>query len=287
MVWTNYHGHCNYCDGKETPEAYIKAAVEKGLAAYGFSSHGPLPFPTEWAIQDDKVKQYIADIKEIQDKYGDKLEIYLGMEIDYIPGVVEPINQLSKKYNLDYTIGSVHFVDRLPDGTPWNIDGPRELFMEGVNKIFDGDIKKAVKRYYHMVREMIKKDCPDVLGHFDKIKMQLINHVPFDESEDWYREEIADTLETIVNSDAIVEINTRAHYKHNLKNVYPSKWIIRDMAELDIPVIIQSDAHKPDEIAKSFDITAKMLGYAGYDHVFSLIDGEWQEFEFDRTGLKI
>ena len=43
-MYTNYHGHCHYCDGQEPPEAYVRAALEQGMRSYGFSSHAPLPY---------------------------------------------------------------------------------------------------------------------------------------------------------------------------------------------------------------------------------------------------
>ena len=36
---TNYHTHTVWCDGKDTPESMIKAAIGKGFDVIGFSSH--------------------------------------------------------------------------------------------------------------------------------------------------------------------------------------------------------------------------------------------------------
>ena len=48
---TNYHTHTTWCDGKDTPEAVVVAAIEKGFYAIGFSSHAMLP-------EDDTVTLY-------------------------------------------------------------------------------------------------------------------------------------------------------------------------------------------------------------------------------------
>ena len=40
---TNYHTHTVWCDGKDTPESMIKAAIGKGFDVIGFSSHSSYP----------------------------------------------------------------------------------------------------------------------------------------------------------------------------------------------------------------------------------------------------
>lgn len=286
MRWTNYHSHTNFCDGSDAPESYIVSALEHKMFAYGFSGHAPLPFDTNWTMKKDKVQSYLSEIKRLKDLYNQKIEIYCGLEVDYIPGITS-INKLARELNLDYTIGSVHYVDKFKDGRHWTIDSSEKEFNNGLKAIFDGNIKLAVKKYYKLLRDMIKKDCPDIIGHFDKIKLPLIKNYAFDESESWYKKEIADTLEIIAETNAIVEINTRGLYKHGIKNVYPGKWIIKSMAELGIPLVLNSDAHKPSEVIAGFEPVAKMLHFAGYETLFSLVHGEWQEFEFGLTGLKI
>lgn len=42
MQLSNYHSHCTFCDGRSTPEDFIKFAVAHGFRAYGFF----IPFTT-------------------------------------------------------------------------------------------------------------------------------------------------------------------------------------------------------------------------------------------------
>ena len=287
MSWTNYHSHTKFCDGTHDPESYIRSALTRKMPAYGFSGHAPLPFETSWSMNSADLKSYLDEIVRLKDLYKDTIEIYTGLEIDFMPGHTNPINKKSKELNLDYTIGSVHYAGIFNNGQYWCIDSTEEEFINGVDAIFGGKIEPAVKQYFKVLRDMIKNDCPDIIGHFDKIKLPLIKYFSFDESTGWYKKEIAETLELIANSDAIVEINTRGLYKHGINNVYPGKWIVKSMAEMKIPIVLNSDAHKPDEVDSGFPSVARMLHFAGYDTLFSFIGGEWQEFEFDPNGLKI
>ena len=48
MHLSNYHSHCYFCDGKSLPETFVRFAVSRKFQTYGFSSHSPLPFDTNW-----------------------------------------------------------------------------------------------------------------------------------------------------------------------------------------------------------------------------------------------
>ena len=46
MVHSNYHIHSNYCDGKNSLEEMVQAAIQEGLTSIGFTGHAPLPMRT-------------------------------------------------------------------------------------------------------------------------------------------------------------------------------------------------------------------------------------------------
>ncbi len=86
MPWTNYHSHTHFCDGIMGPEAYAAEAFAQGLWAYGFSSHAPLPYPASWGMQPESLPMYLAQIARLQADYRGKLQLYAGLEVDYVPG---------------------------------------------------------------------------------------------------------------------------------------------------------------------------------------------------------
>jgi histidinol-phosphatase (PHP family) len=285
MSWTNYHSHCYYCDGKYAPEEYIKSAKNKGLLAYGFSSHAPVPFDCVWTMKTESAPAYVAEIRALQQAYQRDIELYCGMEVDYIPGITGPKSLPILQLGLDYTIGSVHFVDVFPDGRRWEIDGSHQVFLDGLQQIFSGDIRQAVSRYFELTRQMIEQECPDVIGHIDKIKIQDEDGNLFSQQAGWYQQELEQTLRLIADAGAMVEINTRGIYKKKTGQTYPGKWALEKMKALSIPVTINSDAHHPDEIILQFEDTAALLASVGYKQVSVLLDGRWQQLNFDQTGL--
>jgi histidinol-phosphatase (PHP family) len=285
MIWTNYHQHCHYCDGKETVLAHAQEAMKQGIISMGFSSHCPVPFENNWSMKAEELQNYADEIDEVRKAFAGKIEIYKSLEIDYIPGLIDQNADWIKALNLDYTIGSVHFVGAYQNGRPWEIDGPHMHFLDGLEKIHDGNVIKVVCEFFEHTRKMIKEACPDVIGHLDKIKMQ--NHGFWNEDDDWYQNEILATLEEIRAKKAIVEVNTRGLYKKLTMDPYPGRWVLEQIFDMNIPVQINSDAHHPREITSHFSETAGLLKAIGFTHLMAFLGGQWQPVPFDESGLCI
>jgi histidinol-phosphatase (PHP family) len=285
MNWTNYHTHCNYCDGEGELEAYVTEAIEKNMYAMGFSSHAPVPFNSDWHMQLDHLDKYISEIELLKEKYKE-LKIYSGLEVDYIPGQMRP-NAYSDR-NLDLIIGSVHYAGQLENLNNCCIDGTNEEFERTLRLIFNNDIKKLVARYYENVVEMIKNDPPDIIGHLDLIKKLNSNNRYFDEEESWYQEIINDVIKAISDTNCILEVNTRGYYQSFTKDYYPSKQILKKCFEADIPLTISSDAHHPNEIDCNFEDAASVLLNIGYNHIYIFDKGNWSTARIreDGTGLR-
>jgi histidinol-phosphatase (PHP family) len=287
MPWTNYHSHTFYCDGSHAPEYYIKQAIESNLPAYGYSSHAPIDFESDWCIADEKFKRYISDIHSIKNDYSKWIQVYLGLEIDFIPGVAGRHKHLLKNQELDYYIGSIHFIDQFADKTHWNIDTSKELFDKGLKNIFNNNYRAAATRFYELTWQMLQEDSPNVIGHFDKIKMYNNGNLYFNENDSWYKDLIEKTLLEIKNSEVIVEINTRGFYKYGQKELYPSSWIIEKLIEMDLPIMLNSDAHSPDEIVSGFHYAASELKKLGLKKLWILLDNEWKAAAFNENGLML
>ena len=229
--------------------------------------------------------RYFKEIDLARNKYNSRIQIYKSLEVDFIPGMLNPNEDWIKALALDYTIGSVHFVGSYDNGKPWEIDGPHHIFLKGLEEIYKGDVKYVVRKYFDLTRKMIRGACPEVIGHLDKIKMQ--NRGFWSEDDAWYREEIFNTLDEIKDTDAIVEVNTRGIYKKLTIEPYPGRWILERIHQLNIPIQLNSDAHHPNEISSQFRDTAKLLKSIGFKEWRIFLDHQWQNVAFDENGLVI
>ena len=122
------HNHtilCNHASG--TTKEYIQKAIEKKIKYFGFSDHAPMNFDTKYRMNFSKMSEYEKEILHAKDLYKDKINILLGYEVDFLKGYID---KSVLKANVDYLIGSVHFINK------WSFDNP-EFIGEYKNKDID------------------------------------------------------------------------------------------------------------------------------------------------------
>ena len=276
----NLHTHSTYSDGKCPMEETIEEAVKQGLHTLGFSDHSMVPFESNVSIQNDKVDEYVNHLKELKTQYSDKITILSSMEMEFIPDIVTNFQKTKHELDLDYLIGSVHLVGTDPKHL-WFIDGKNiEPYDEGLRDYFGGDIRKGVRAYFDQENLMIETEKFDIIGHFDKIKMNARGRY-FQEDEKWYRDMVLETLDLIKQHVLIVEINTRGLYKQRYNGFYPAQWLLPRMKELNVPVVICSDAHKYFELTYYFKEAEEALKSVGYKETMCFRNGQWESVSLD------
>ncbi len=271
----NFHTHNELCDGDGPAENYILAAIEKGFKALGFSSHAPIPVDLDWTLQKEKVGEYYQLIKNLKDKYKEKLEVYLGLEFDYFEKKEFQDFYFKNKEKLDYNICSVHFFYEKEHF--YIIDGKFENYVEALKIIFNENITLFVKKYYELIRKMIVEFKPDIVAHIDLIKKNNKKNTFFSEKEEWYKEEILYTLDVLKKSSSILEINTGGLARGSIEDFYPSEWLFNECFKRNIPIIVNSDCHQPEKLDAYFQEAKKSLRQAGYSFQKVLFNNKWIE----------
>ncbi len=274
----NFHTHSEYCDGRGPLRDYINSALNKGLARLGFSGHAPLPFETGWAMKPEKLGGYLEEVNILAREYAGSIEILRGLEIDYIPDIKFPDGAWIESLGLDYFIGSVHFLGFLSDGTRFTVDGDKAELKRGIEEAFGGSVRAAVEHYYSLVSAMALELRPSFIGHFDIIMKNNFDGFFFSEDEKWYRDCVTGALEAVSQSERPLEVNTGGRIRNPRCPIYPSPWIMKRAAEMKIPIILNADAHSPENIDGYFDEAKKMIEDAGYAHTLAPgKNGNWDE----------
>lgn len=119
---------------------------------------------------------------------------------------------------------------------------------------------------------MIQEHKPTIIGHFDLIKDKNKHSRYFREDEDWYKKEVEETLHEILLGGAILEVNTGGVSRNIIDSFYPSTWILRECRKLNIPIMINSNAHAITHLKANFNEALLMLMEAGYREQDVLID---------------
>jgi histidinol-phosphatase (PHP family) len=279
MFLSNYHSHCSFCDGRSSMEEFVCFAIAKGVKKYGFSSHAPLPFDTFWNMRTDDLPEYKAEFYRLKEKYDGQIELYLGMEIDYIPDCFDATKAFYPTGDLDYLIGSIHYLDTLPEGGFMSIDGNFDKFRHGLKARYDGDIQTLVDRYFAVSRAMVEKGGFQIVGHVDKIAMNGSRCDGFNKNDKHYRQLVGELFTLIKSKGMIVEINTKSLMEKGI--TYPDQQFFPLLRELRIPVTVNSDCHYPTNILDGFSPTYKALKTAGITTIHQLVNGSWQALEFE------
>ncbi|MGA2641045.1 MAG: histidinol-phosphatase [Spirochaetia bacterium] len=277
--FSNYHTHTYHCDGRGEPREYAEAALRKGMPRLGFSGHNVVPFPTDWTMPAARRESYLGEVREVRERYRGKLEIFLGMEVDFIPGMITPLHPDISALGLDFVIGSVHFVGPSDGDHAWTVDGPREEMDAAVRDGFGGDPRRLIERYYRLVAAMAETAAPDIFAHFDIVKKNNRDGRFFSEEEAWYRAAVKHALDAVRESGKVMEINTGGVVRNTSGAFYPSPWILQEARQMGIPVLVSADAHHPDHIDGKFAEAVQLLRGVGYRTQRQLTRGGWIDLE--------
>ncbi|MBF9018437.1 MULTISPECIES: histidinol-phosphatase [unclassified Oceanispirochaeta] len=272
---TNYHTHCNFCDGIADPETVVKIALEKGFDVLGFSSHSPLE-GEEWPLAHDEVHTYIQTIRGLQKKYEDQILILAGMERDFIVSESPWQEKRWEKETLDFVIGSIHMVFSKKLNRLMSVDGPQDQILELIDKGYDGNARGMVEDYYDNLAMMVKRETFDFVGHIDVVKKRNKVIGFLDESDPWYMKKVKTVLEVIHSKSVPIEINTGGIFRGATDELYPSQPILRECFKKGIPIVISSDSHDPQHLDSGFDLAVERAGDAGYKKQMILDRNGWR-----------
>ena len=81
---TNYHSHCDFCDGHAPMELFVREAVKEGFSSYGVSSHAPFPVQNGCNMQKEKMTAYLEEFCRLKRLYSSEIDLYICLEIYFL-----------------------------------------------------------------------------------------------------------------------------------------------------------------------------------------------------------
>ena len=257
---SNLHTHSSFCDGKNTPEEVVIAAIGKGFSTIGFSGHGYTDFDIRYCIKD--VEGYQAEIKRLKEKYKGEIEVYLGVEEDAFCYV--------NRGDYDYIIGSSHYYK--VNGEYYPIDSNPERFKTCL-ELFDYDAERMAEDYYGKFCDYINKRKPDVVGHFDLItKFDEIGESLFLKNAN-YNKTVEKYIETVADSGCVFEVNTGAISRGYRQTPYPAENLLHVLKKQDARLTVSSDSHSIETLDFGFDEAKHLLRDVGFRKIYHLHGG--------------
>jgi histidinol-phosphatase (PHP family) len=271
MKLRDYHTHnrrCGHAFGEI--EDYIKAAIDKNLEEIGISDHFPLgaviddpeilELLKKASMDVEEFPRYIKEIKGLKEKYKNKINIQLSTEVTfYTPGrALSRQKEVLKPFidDMDYLIGAIHDIK-------WH-ESPVIPIYEGSNVLREYGENKIILEYVNKLSRLVDTNFFDVIAHFDFYRILIPPNNPKYSQYIWQK--LLDLLDKIKNKDMAVEINTSGFLK-GIGSQHPDDEIIKEMIQRDIPLLLGSDAHRPDHVGYMFEEIIEIARKFGLSHL--------------------
>ena len=246
----NYHTHtvlCGHAIGLS--EDYVKEAINQKFITLGMSDHGPIPrdfmSPLDYKnnyldLQMDLKmfnEMYLPDIENSIKKYGNRIKVLKGIEIEYLSGHDDYFKGLRDK--LDYMSLGVHYFE-----TP-----------NGIYNTYDSMSENTIFYYGEAVVKALNTGLFKILNHPD---LYLMNYQDKHGNYvfDIHCEKVAERIiEASIKNNVMLEINgggprrEKISIGKTLQYIYPRDefWGIVERYN-NAQVIIGCDTHNPKEL---------------------------------------
>ena len=251
-ILSNLHTHTTYCDGSNTPREMVDAALAKGFQTLGFSGHAYTAFDPLYCMTPLGMRAYKDEVRSLGDEYMGRIQIYLGIENDACDP--QPCD------GLDYVIGSSHYLPL--HGIYHALDNTPEMMQACINA-FGGALSMA-RAYYRQLSQYALQEQPDIIGHFDIITKFNANNRIFDADSPAYQRIAFEALDAVVESGAIVEVNTGGMARGFTTTPYPAPFLLKRLLELGAPIVVNSDAHAAGMLDAHFATMRTLLRDIGF-----------------------
>ncbi|MBR1806090.1 MAG: histidinol-phosphatase [Selenomonadaceae bacterium] len=265
----DYHMHLEYGDYDETwVQGFFDAAKSRKLDEIGFSEHthtfpdfeqlyyddlivdaSPTGiFQRKW-LQTNKFKHTIQDYFDFAHRLQERHAVKIGVEVCNFRDQAA-VKKILDAWDFDYRIASVHFL------FGWAYD-TKALIDEWQRR----DLRAIWAEYTSEVERLAASGLYDVLGH--PFNIRLFKFFPtFDVTE--YLERVAVALK---NADMAVDVNTGTMYRYPVAEISPYADFMKVAAAYELPIIITSDAHNPEDCGRFHDEAVEYVRAFGYDKV--------------------
>jgi len=222
----------------------VLAAQQRGLRVLGLSEHIFQMQETRLALQHLEPEgplltfhTYIEDV--LTATSNSKVEVRLGLEVDFIPGKNDLIHSFIQGYNWDFLIGSVHEINgiQIEANHNWSREEGEAFWLQ----------------YFELLRNVVTSGHFSVVSH--PIRLRINNpYLP-----PTFDEELERLAAEATRCYTALEINgfDMLHYHSLVRRLAKACFLYHT------PISVGSDAHNPRGIAQAHQQTENMLHELG------------------------
>ncbi len=226
---------------------YRAAAREHGIDELGVSEHiyrfrqaldiWRHPFWEGYASDD--LDEYCEFVRA-------RTDLRLGIEADYVPGAEERTRALLGAREFDYVVGSVHFLR----------EGAVDMQEYSVWDVRARSAEDVWQAYFEAIAASARSGLFDVIAHPDLVKYW---GTPARTPPGGLRRYYEPAVAAIAQAGVAVELST-AGLRKPAGELYPAPEFLKLCVAANVPVVLSSDAHRPEDLG------------AGYERALALLD---------------
>jgi len=208
----------------------------------------------------DHVSGSVADyVRTVEEAKTAGLPVYLGLEMDWLPGKADVLRQFLAPYDWDIVLGSVHYVGA------WGIDD--DAFLDEWER---RDTATAWGDYAALMRELAETGLADVLTHPDVVKK--FGHRPADETPLH-----AALVEGARSTGMAIELNTNG--LRRCAEIFPALPMVERARTAGLPVTLASDAHTPEYVGHEFEQAIAWARLGGYEEASYYVERKRRAYD--------
>lgn len=250
-----YESHCHtplckHAQGE--PTEYADAAIERNFRGIIFTCHCPLPdgFSAEVRMAPGEFDHYIDLVARTRAEFAGRIDVRLGLESDFYPGVEPWLEKLHARVPLHHVLGSVH-----PQMRDY-----RRLY-------FTGDALAYQVTYFEHLAQSAETGLYDTIAHPDLVK----NEAPSAWDFARIQPHIERALDRIAATGVAMELNTSGANKA-LPEINPGRGMLALIRARGIPIVIGADAHRPSRVGDGYADALRTLQGVGFTEVSYFLD---------------
>ena len=210
----DFHMHPSVMQAPERFDAFIQEAIRKKIGEICITDHMSLSCSdAPDRIPKGRVREYCARVRELAEKYEDRIVIRCGIEVDFHPSVLPEIEDTLGTGDFDFILASSHIHIFLKEFEKYSFNRFAGLALE--NSI-----------------RAVEYGAFSTLAHLDMYRWAFERRERFPMTDDGYSLEchkdlIQELLRAISEREMFLEINPHlAAAKHDLTYTYPQDTVV-------------------------------------------------------------
>ncbi|HEU5433382.1 MAG TPA: histidinol-phosphatase HisJ family protein [Thermomicrobiales bacterium] len=252
----DYHVHTEFSYDCNLPlAASCPAAIAAGVTEIAFTDHVEHE-PGDEGYGYYRAEDYFRAIDEARARWGDRLTILRGAEVDFNERTADAVGRFLERYGpeYDFVIGSVHY------GDDRQIVFPDYFAGRTLDDVF--------RPYFERIRLAVETGWFDTIGHLDLPKRYAPQtHRNYDPLR--YRDLLEPVFQAMIARGVAFEINTSG-LRQTPKTSMPGPAVVRWYADAGGRLITTgTDSHAAKTIGAGLQPTLAMLPLCGVDAVAS------------------